>query len=111
MNVGHILFSINGRINRKTWWLVHLIIILALGIVFTINSKIGLHPALFGGLITILFLGIRIAADIKRWHDRGKSGWWLLLQLIPIAGLVWSIAELGFLKGTDGENQFGEEAS
>ena len=44
---------------------------------------------------------------IKRFHDRDKSGWWVLIGLIPIIGAIWLLIELGFLKGTPGPNRFG----
>ena len=50
-----------------------------------------------------------IALYAKRWHDRGKSGWWTLIGLIPIIGGLWILIELGFLKGTYGSNQYGPD--
>jgi uncharacterized membrane protein YhaH (DUF805 family) len=44
---------------------------------------------------------------IKRFHDRDKTGWWVLIGLIPLIGPLWLLIELGFLKGTDGANRFG----
>ena len=48
-----------------------------------------------------------IIVYIKRFHDRDKSGWWVLIGLIPIIGGIWLLIELGFLKGTPGPNRFG----
>ncbi len=50
-----------------------------------------------------------IALYAKRWHDRGKSGWWSLIGLIPVIGGLWMLIELGFLKGTGGANQYGAD--
>ncbi len=36
-----------------------------------------------------------------------KSGWWMLIALIPIIGSIWFLIELGFLAGTPGPNRFG----
>ncbi len=47
-----------------------------------------------------------LAIQTKRWHDRNKSGWWNLIILIPIVGAIWTTIELGFLKGTPGENRY-----
>jgi hypothetical protein len=46
---------------------------------------------------------------VKRWHDRDKSGWWVLIGLIPVIGGLWMIIECGFLKGTEGSNRFGPD--
>ena len=43
-----------------------------------------------------------IIVHIKRFHDRDKSGWWVLIGLVPIIGAIWLLIELGFLKGTPG---------
>jgi hypothetical protein len=50
---------------------------------------------------------IDVIVYIKRFHDRDKSGWWVLIWLIPIIGAIWLLIELGFLKGTPGPNRFG----
>ena len=50
-----------------------------------------------------------IALYAKRWHDRGKSGWWTLISLVPVIGGLWMLIELGFLRGTDGDNQYGRD--
>ena len=47
--------------------------------------------------------------QVKRWHDRGKSGWWVLIALIPLVGPIWAIIETGFLPGTSGPNEYGPD--
>ena len=48
------------------------------------------------------------ALQAKRWHDRDKSAWWILLNFIPIANL-WALIETLFLRGTEGSNRFGDD--
>jgi uncharacterized membrane protein YhaH (DUF805 family) len=48
-----------------------------------------------------------LAISIKQWHDRGKSGWWVLIGLIPFIGAIWALIETGFLEGDPGDNQYG----
>lgn len=50
-------------------------------------------------LTLLLFIWIGLAVQIKRWNDRNKSGWMVLINLIPMVGLIWVLTELGFLKG------------
>ena len=45
---------------------------------------------------------------IKRAHDRNHTGWYMLLTMIPLIGIIWAI-ELAFFKGTEGTNQYGED--
>ena len=49
----------------------------------------------------LLFIG-GVSLHIKRFHDRGKSGWWVLVFLIPVIGFIWMIVEMGILEGDAG---------
>ena len=66
-----------------------------------------------GGLVLLvvyilaLWIGLAIAA--KRWHDRNKSAWWILIVFVPVVGGLWYLIECGFLKGTTGPNKFGAD--
>jgi uncharacterized membrane protein YhaH (DUF805 family) len=64
---------------------------------------------LFTGIFALLTLIPTIIVYVKRFHDRDKSGWWVLIGLIPIIGVIWLLIELGFLKGTPGPNRFGTD--
>jgi uncharacterized membrane protein YhaH (DUF805 family) len=46
---------------------------------------------------------------IKRCHNRNKSGWWTLHSFILIVGLLWTFVELGCLRGSDGDNNYGTD--
>jgi uncharacterized membrane protein YhaH (DUF805 family) len=62
------------------------------------------------GILGILYLALiwpSLAISIKRWHDRDKSGWWVLIGFIPLIGGIWALIETGFLEGTKGPNQYG----
>jgi uncharacterized membrane protein YhaH (DUF805 family) len=49
------------------------------------------------------------AVQTKRWHDRGKSGWWSLMVLLPVIGWLWMLIESTFGKGDENCNEFGAE--
>ncbi len=51
---------------------------------------------------------IGLAVNVKRAHDRGRSGLFLLVLLIPIVQL-WPLVELYFFRGTSGQNEFGPD--
>jgi uncharacterized membrane protein YhaH (DUF805 family) len=60
------------------------------------------------GLLALLLL-VSIAA-VRRAHDRGRSGWFVLLWFVPVPICqLWVLVELGFRRGTIGDNQFGSE--
>jgi uncharacterized membrane protein YhaH (DUF805 family) len=61
------------------------------------------------GILILITLWPALAIYTKRWHDRDKSGWWTLIIFIPIIGSIWLLVELGFLRGTDGPNRFGDD--
>ena len=48
-----------------------------------------------------------ISAGVRRLHDRDKSGWFMLISVIPIIGTIFLLVMLAE-KGTEGKNRFGE---
>ena len=60
-------------------------------------------------VIYVLALWIGLAIAVKRWHDRNKSAWWILIAFVPVVGALWYLIECGFLKGTTGPNKFGSD--
>ena len=121
--------SFEGRINRQKWWLGLIILFVLEWIVFIILGMFlggpmrmameGGDPAametMSGGMMTavfillLVFLWPGLALYAKRWHDRGKSGWWTLIILVPIIGSIWALVECGFLRGTEGANAYGPD--
>lgn len=55
--------------------------------------------------IALIWSGLAIS--VKRCHDRDKSGWFILVGLIPIVGAIWLFVEICCLRGTEGPNRFG----
>ena len=76
--------------------LVHIIISIVIFIIG--NFAVGLY-----GLAIII---PAFAVAIRRLHDTGRSGWWLLVNCVPIIG--WTILFIWMVKDSDeGENQYG----
>ena len=108
MTPAHILFGLSGRIPRKAWWLWGVFALLGVAIGGTLLLGIAGVTAETAGLaMNLLVLWPAIATSVKRWHDRDKSGWWVLINLIPVIGIVWVIVENGCLRGTVGPNRLG----
>lgn len=112
-----LLFSFQERIPRGTFWLSTLCIyfIAAVGIGILMNGVEGhtgwaasLGPIMLT-VLACLFLWMTLALRVKRWHDRDKSGMWVLIALVPIIGPLWSFIEIGCLPGTEGHNRFGAD--
>lgn len=105
-----LLFSFEGRINRAKFWLG----VVVIGVVpwvfmmlaFMVDSGFLLWIA---WLLYLVVIWPAVAISIKRWHDRGKSGWWILIGFVPLIGGLWALIETGFLPGTSGTNQYGPD--
>ena len=124
-----LFLSFNGRIPRSKFWIGLLVLIVVnwilmaiLGMVFGTSMVMTADPAnaeqameqmsaMFIPMMIamIIMLYPSLAVYTKRWHDRGKSGWWSLIMFIPLAGFIWFIVELGILRGTDGPNKYGPD--
>jgi uncharacterized membrane protein YhaH (DUF805 family) len=104
-----LLFSLQGRIGRKTWWLWGVGAMLGLGLLLTALLGIaGVHEKPRTAIVNLALLWPTLALSAKRWHDRDKSAWWLLIGLVPVLGQLWTFIENGLLAGTPGRNRFGE---
>lgn len=97
-----------GRIPRRTFWLYGVLAMFGLGLLLQALLGIaGLDGERASALVNVLLLYPSIAISIKRWHDRDRSGWWVLILLVPLVGWVWALVENGLLRGTPGPNRFG----
>ncbi len=111
-----LLFRLDGRITRSTWWAVATTsfgIYIAALIVFAVDvaeqGVSGPLSALLIAVVWIALLAVNVFVGAKRLHDRDKSAWWLALALVPLVGWAWALIELGCLPGTSGENRFGPD--
>jgi len=77
----------------------------------TTPSGSGLELILIGfsAILYILICWMSLAISVKRWHDRGKSGAMVLVNLIPFVGSIWTLIECGCLPGDMGHNQYGHD--
>ncbi len=105
------LLTTNGRIPRSTFWKFYIVVYGLLLLVGFLSESQSVPESITTilGLLMFPVLLMGIIVQIKRWHDRDKSGWWVLINFIPILGGLWSLIECGFLKGTEGQNRFGPD--
>lgn len=94
-----------GRARRKEYWmfvLFNIIISIVLGI---IEAVIGTNQVL-SFIYSLAILLPSLAVSFRRLHDTGKSGWWLLIGLIPLIGSI--ILLVFFCTDSDAnDNQYG----
>jgi uncharacterized membrane protein YhaH (DUF805 family) len=109
----------SGRARRTEYWvftLVNAIILAVLSTLLVIGATndqalAGRALASIAGFAMFVYwLGLVVpglAVQVRRLHDVGMSGWWLLLGLVPIGGLV--LVVIAGLPGVRGPNQFGPD--
>lgn len=112
MDYQNLFLSAQGRINRLTY-------LIGAATLFVVNLVLSLitlaareHAGLISTLLSIVSLILiypGLCIGIKRFHDRDKSGWWVLIALIPLIGWIWYIIEVFFLPGTRGPNKYGPD--
>jgi uncharacterized membrane protein YhaH (DUF805 family) len=114
-SLGNFLFSPQGRISRYQYWVQFVVPYAVLTFVaMAIDLLTGMYDAttgvgLFSTLFSVLMIWPYLAIHVKRCHDRDRSGWFLLIALIPIVGGIWLFIELGCLRGSIGGNRFGPD--
>ena len=113
--------NFHGRASRKTFWMFFLIyVVLAFfsgfldnifGTVIYIDTGFGSEVSMGYGWIYIIFGLVHLipylAVSVRRLHDVGKSGWFMLINLIPLIGAILFIIALA-KTGDPNENQYGE---
>ncbi len=109
-------FDFEGRARRSEYWLFALFVFIALvacEMVAAAGESLSI-PALriVGGFgVLILALGTLIpslALHIRRLHDTNRTGWWLLIGLLPFFGAI-ALFVFSLLEGTLGPNRFGAD--
>lgn len=103
----------SGRAPRAEYWWFYLLIIIGYIVATILDSLLGLDGAVGPyGIVTALFglavLIPSIAVGARRLHDTDRSGWWLLIGLIPLIGAIVLLVFF-VLPGTQGSNRFGPD--
>lgn len=90
----YIVFS--GRARRSEYWFFTLFLVVVYIVAAIIDSVLGTYPLLYS-LVAAGFFLPSIAVSVRRLHDTDRSGWLLLLGLIPLVGfiilIVWAASD------------------
>jgi uncharacterized membrane protein YhaH (DUF805 family) len=95
------LFSFEGRINRALFFAILAGVWLIVFAAFAIDD-------LLGGVVLLASFWVMTAASVKRAHDFDQPGPWILLTMVPFAGLIFGMM-LWFQPGTKGQNRYGPD--
>ena len=106
----------SGRASRSEFWLFQLFIVIVsiplyvLGFVagYTDSQTLALASTGLSLVMWLIFVLPTLAVTVRRLHDTDRSGWWLLLTLVPIVGLVLVVFLV--LPSTPGGNRFATAA-
>ena len=102
--------QIAGRARRAEYWMFVLVnMLVAIGLM-VVTGLFGDAPSTAGSLLYLAYTVATIVpgftVSVRRLHDTGRSGWWLLVGLVPLVGsillLVWLAQD-----GQPGDNEFG----
>jgi len=76
----------SGRARRSEYWWFALASFLASVVASIIDTAIGV--SILEWILTLALLVPSLAVAVRRLHDTGRSGWWLLIGLIPLVGAI-----------------------
>ena len=121
MRLTDALLSPHGRLNRAGFWGGYCTLTVLTGVagygLFLLAERMGggsgpfgdagLRPWLVALVLLIPVTWISFCLGVKRWHDRGRSGWWVVVGLVPLIGNLWGLIECGFLAGSASGNKYG----
>jgi uncharacterized membrane protein YhaH (DUF805 family) len=102
--------TFSGRARRAEYWWWTLFYILMCGVAAFADSALASSGRL--PLVSLIFILVTIlpslSVAVRRFHDIGRSGWWVLIPLIPLVGtllyLYWMVQP-----GNTGPNEYGPD--
>ena len=101
-----------GRARRKEYWIFALISALILIFLSLIDEMTGWKVWEDEGVLSLVYsIAVfvpTLAVVVRRLHDTDRSGWWILIALIPLVGAIVLLVFL-ILKGNEGDNRFGPD--
>lgn len=96
----------SGRARRKEYWMFVLFNFIFAAAASIIDSILGTY--LISPLYSLAVFVPSLAVSVRRLHDIGKSGAWIFISLIPLAGPIWLLILLA-TEGNRGDNQYGPD--
>jgi uncharacterized membrane protein YhaH (DUF805 family) len=103
--------TFSGRSQRAEYWyytLFYILIYIGLTIIDSVTGTFDAEAGvgLLGSLMGLALLIPTLAVTVRRLHDTGRSGWWLLIGLIPLVGLIVMLV-FTVQDSKPGDNEYG----
>lgn len=100
--------SWRGRLSRRSFWLYGVFCLIGLAVLgHALLAIAGMQPARADTLMQLLLVYPALAVSAKRWQDRDRSPWWVLVALVPVIGWLFALIDNGCVRGTPGANRYG----
>jgi uncharacterized membrane protein YhaH (DUF805 family) len=101
----------SGRSRRKEYWYFVLFNIIVSIVLVGIDALLGTFSSasnigLLSGIYSLAVLIPTLAVTVRRLHDIDRSGWWILIGLVPLIGAIVLLV-FALLEGTPGSNRYG----
>lgn len=105
--------NFSGRARRSEYWYYTLATIIVSIILSTLDNVAGLtfglaDSGILSSIYSLLVFLPGLGVMVRRLHDVGKSGWFILIVLIPLAGVIWLLIVL-CTEGNSGVNAYGPD--
>ena len=104
--------SLYGRIPRSTYIvgvLIHRVLFIGMMMYLVRAFDVSeLRARIYWTIWLVTGFWSWVALEVKRWHDRDRAGWWMLISCLPVVNL-WAIVELFLERGSEGLNRYGAD--
>lgn len=103
--------NFSGRARRSEYWYYTLMNLIFVIIAMILDKVLGINfdPLPYGPIYALYALAVLVpglAVAVRRLHDVGKSGWFMLIALVPLIGGIWLLV-LFCTDSEAGDNQYG----
>jgi len=108
-------FNFKDRTSRKDFWMTILFIFIisfVIGLIFpgtssTSGNSFEYHASVVASIWSLATFIPSLAMEVRRLHDINKSGWWVLIELVPIVGIIVLLV-FYCSKSVDADNKYGK---
>ncbi|MFC8174337.1 DUF805 domain-containing protein [Streptomyces sp. NPDC057242] len=94
----------SGRARRKEFWMFTLFNFIAAVILSILDNVLGIQ--ILSLIYTLAVFLPALGVSVRRLHDTGRSGWWILIALVPFVGFIVLLV-FNCLEGEQQQNAYG----
>jgi uncharacterized membrane protein YhaH (DUF805 family) len=97
--------TFSGRSSRAAYWWFSLFGLTTVVAALIIDAALGTGGVIYALVLLGLFLP-NLAVSVRRFHDAGHSGWWLVISIVPLIGFI--VVLVFTLQGSEPPNKWGQ---